>query len=495
MRSSNTLQAGSTIDAEPQAPTLFDNLILLIYLVLLFEGALRKWVFPGAFDLLFFIRDPVVLAVYVYVLPRFGLNLHSKTLLLGLALAVAGTIAGLANISDDRIELKVLAYGLRNYFFYLPLIYLMGQRLTYAGWCRLVAVTIWLQGPLAILAVYEFSMPASHAINAGLVEGGLMQPGVFDDVIRVYGTFSSSPGQTTFITFSTAVLLWCLTLPKRRRPVSTRILAVGVIGALSMLAVSGSRGAFISTAFVGSIIAAATMISGRTRWRSSLAVAALTVTVAILMLTIFSRASDALYMRSIGADLDESEAYQFGLLGRIASDFTNFRDYAPVVPPLGFGAGTFGNANSGNAQTAGLLPLGFAPEDDWSRNICDLGPLLGAGYILWRCLLVAGLWHTGVRLLRNQSQLAPLILASFCTLTVLAGQLTGHGSVQGFGFLGAGFALASPSWFRRQSSDAFAQPLAAPHQDGPILADGRRAPNRPGYGSGDQLFSTTDGPR
>ena len=49
-------------------------------------------------------------------------------------------------------------------------------------------------------------------------------------------------------------------------------------------------------------------------------------------------------------------------------------------------------------------------------------------------------------LIRVDGELLPLILGSFSCLTVLAGQLTGQGSVQGFGFLGAGFGLASGAW-------------------------------------------------
>ena len=38
--------------------------LLWSYLVLLiFEGALRKWVFPGAADALLIIRDPIVILI------------------------------------------------------------------------------------------------------------------------------------------------------------------------------------------------------------------------------------------------------------------------------------------------------------------------------------------------------------------------------------------------------------------------------------------------
>ena len=67
------------INTDYPVPTVFDNLILTIYLFVVFEGTLRKWIFPGAFDFLFFVRDPVVVAAYVYALAKYGFPLTSKS--------------------------------------------------------------------------------------------------------------------------------------------------------------------------------------------------------------------------------------------------------------------------------------------------------------------------------------------------------------------------------------------------------------------------------
>jgi hypothetical protein len=462
------------VGKEP-APTVFDHFILAIYLIVIFEGALRKWVFPGAFDVLFFVREPVVAAAYIYALMKFGFPISSKAQMFGLGLVLAGIIAGAVNVMDHRLEPRIFGYGIRNYFFYLPLIYIIAKRFTYAGWCRLVAVNIWLQVPLAVLAIIQSQMPGSHWINAGLIENGLTQSGVFGDVIRVYGTFSSSSGQTTFIAFSMAILLWCLTLTKATRPVSNRALTLGSAGTLSMLAVSGSRGAFITTAFLAVVVMASKTLVLQIGWRSVRAVGVLTIVLIVAMVTVFSNTSDALYQRSVGAAVEESEIYRFGIVGRIAADYVKFIAYLPVAPVLGFGVGTFGNANSDAALANGLLPVGYLPEDDWSRNICDLGPVIGVGYIIWRCWLVGGVVVTGVRVLRRRGELASLILASFCVLTVLGGQITGHGSIQGFGFIAAGLAMASPSWFRQRTATQSLQRASHSLQLRPGNVAGRRA--------------------
>jgi hypothetical protein len=39
------------------------RLVFLLYVLLLAEGPLRKWVFPGASNALVFLRDPVMLLI------------------------------------------------------------------------------------------------------------------------------------------------------------------------------------------------------------------------------------------------------------------------------------------------------------------------------------------------------------------------------------------------------------------------------------------------
>ena len=46
------------------------RLIFLLFLLLIFEGALRKWVLPGLSNPLLFIRDPFLLAIYIKALQQ-----------------------------------------------------------------------------------------------------------------------------------------------------------------------------------------------------------------------------------------------------------------------------------------------------------------------------------------------------------------------------------------------------------------------------------------
>src|SRR5262245_65856612 len=69
-------RAGDVAHDAPDAPATtrsrtrrrIETLVLLLFWLLLFEGALRKWVLPEYSRYLFFVRDPVLLLIYWHAL-------------------------------------------------------------------------------------------------------------------------------------------------------------------------------------------------------------------------------------------------------------------------------------------------------------------------------------------------------------------------------------------------------------------------------------------
>src|SRR6185369_16466689 len=67
-------------------------LVTFIYLLLIFEGAIRKWMFPSLAQALFFVRDPFVLAAY-WIAVRHGFFPKSSGFLLtGLGLSLCAVL-------------------------------------------------------------------------------------------------------------------------------------------------------------------------------------------------------------------------------------------------------------------------------------------------------------------------------------------------------------------------------------------------------------------
>ena len=79
------------------------SLVMLVYLLLILEGALRKWLLPSFGQLLFFIRDPFVVWIY-WIAARNGFIPRGQPLLIaGIAFGIA-TIFWLGLQADYDLE-------------------------------------------------------------------------------------------------------------------------------------------------------------------------------------------------------------------------------------------------------------------------------------------------------------------------------------------------------------------------------------------------------
>ena len=95
--------------------------------LLVFEGAIRKWLFPGAQDLVYFAKDVLLLGVYAGFLqapPAARGRSPEKTQLVA-ALAFS-TVVGLAQVFNPKLpNLLVGVLGFKAYFLYVPLIWVL----------------------------------------------------------------------------------------------------------------------------------------------------------------------------------------------------------------------------------------------------------------------------------------------------------------------------------------------------------------------------------
>ena len=418
------------------------NAIIVIYYLLILEGALRKWIAPGYQKELFFVRDPFLLFVYGFALLKGFWPKASVLFWCGLGLAVVGFNLTLWHLEDTSVTL--MAYGWRNYFAYLPLAFIIGEQFRYGDWLRVVRFTILISIPVAVLCVLQSVSSPTAPINAGfgVTSDELFVPfGVAGEVIRATGFFTSGTGQVQFIGSLAVMLFWMWSDTRIRHLFGRWALPLAAVATIVLLVVGGHRAGFL---LVGLVAIAGTMMSFaadgiRSSSRLAFGLALLGALILFSGRYFFRQQAEAMVQRTQVAAEEDNSAYSAGVVNRTLNEFGTFADFVPIVDWTGAGLGVGGNA--GDILGANSR-VGFA-EDDWSRNVVDLGPIAGLAFIAYRIALVLMIASGAVAASRRYRDPLPLLLISFVGITLLNGQITGQGSVNGYGWIFVGFCLAA----------------------------------------------------
>jgi hypothetical protein len=436
------------------------NMILVVYVLLIVEGALRKWVFPEFGQLLYFVRDPFVAVTYAMALasgnwPRSSPWLAGALLiaLLGLVVAVLQLVLGFGN---PQSPIVFAAYGMRNYFFYIPLAFIIAETFRLEDLARVARITLVFVIASAGLVILQFYSPVDSPINLGSSDNPLLQfrgLGLTGETTRPMGFFTSDTGQKQLVVSALAfvIAIWGGVFARAR--VAHFLLPFATVAVLACLAFSGSRGAVLSSGLV--IIAAIFALTrggvevgrGRLLW----VLLALVIIAAIVAPLFFSDGIEAFVARWTDANIVERQ----GIFGRTLYGFIDFTRLLSGTPLLGFGIGMGGNAATMAAAASGGQALPYYAETDWARHIVDLGPVLGLAFMVFRIGLVLELSR---RVVQSRSVLATLLFG-YLAYELLTGQITGQGTINGYAWMFTGFTLAAAaSVARRESFPRAAQP-------------------------------------
>ena len=447
-------------------------LIYAVYWLLIFEGVLRKWLFPQWARPLFFVRDPLVLLIYALVLIQ-GVRLSRSPLL---QVALVFSFIGLALIGihaafNNSFQLVLSVYGWRNYFLMIPLAFVIARYFEMKDLELLAVRTLQVCIPMAALAVLQVNAPATAPINAG---SGVGRELFYVDtttsgVVRPPGTFTADLGMGAFVmsALSMAMTMWLM--PARIRPLRAVWLWAATSAIVVCLAISGSRGTLVWAAIV--ILGAAAGLSFVAPGANLKLVAIVAVLIIVggsLAPVLFPRSTQAFIRRWINAGSAETQMYgSGGILARVRHEIFLFPELISITPPEGYGLGSAGNAALQMGVRNQLVPLGTydqfaAAETDWGRHILELGPIFGCCFIAFRIVFVISLFRQAFAASRRSGHPLPLLLCVYVSPMLLQGQITGNGTLDGYGWVFVGLCMAAservsalsrgPSRFRSATS-------------------------------------------
>jgi len=433
------------------------RLIFLIYWLAIFEGLLRKYAFPEANRLIFFVKDPFVVLLYCFAVKNrlYPLRSHLFSAALGFIAISAPLVLVQWMLSPADFNLMIAIYGWRNYFLYIPLAFFVGKYVTLADIHVLARRTLLVAIAIAPLIYFQFMAPADAPINQGFgrdpdavflsmltVDGGFTRPS---------GTFTSPVGEACFLGTCTAMLLGTWMLPASRRPLHGWKLWAATAAILSSLALSGSRGTMILCGLIWCTSVIAALISGDRRFalqRLAMPILLLLVgfTVAPLVFPVAVAAFKSRW-QSAGDVESEGFGYNAGIVGRLIYQFGAFTSLIPTTPPVGYQLGIAGNAATMLSANDRVQPadqlVASSLETEWGRNIVELGPLLGLAYIAFRLCLIGRIVKSALAVSRRSRDPLPVLLCAFATMTLFQGLITGNGAVVAYAWLFSGFCLVN----------------------------------------------------
>ena len=391
--------------------------IYAYFVLLLTEGALRKWLFAGLPLIslpLLIVRDPVALVIFFLALRA---NLLPKTArtVSWFAIGTFTALGILQLLTNPGLNFLVVLYGLRSYCLHLPLIFVIAEVFGLHDLLRLGRWVLLLACPMAILMVAQFLSPPSSFLNRGIVEG----VGQIDAAlgrIRPAGTFSFNTGAGSFNLLAAAFLLYSFI---DRRWLSPWIRWTAAVALVAVMPVSGSRTFVLSLA----LLLLFALIGGTSNARllrvTLLALAfGSAIFVALLFTPFFQEGLETFSTRWIQAT-SAGGSVNDAIFMRLFGDF--FRTFQSLgdTPLLGYGLGL--GSNFGAAVSSGMLAFTLA-ETEWERTVLEMGPIVGVLWLSARCGFGFYLIHSAWRCLRSGRALAWLLfgaqgLAFFTGLT------------------------------------------------------------------------------
>ncbi len=357
--------------------------IPVVMVLLIVEGALRKWIFPGAQDIVYFGKDLLLLGAYTgWIANSERVRLRAPALPTLTVPIAACALFGLLQIFNPKSpNLLVGIFGWKAYFFYVPLYFVVPAAFpSDAHIARFLRRYVLIAIPVCLLAIAQFFAPASSALNTYArqpTETGQIATFGSSEHIRVTGTFAYITGFTSYLMATLILLLTVLAATGWRLRGNLWTLAAFGLALVGVL-MSGSRGPVLILALLLPLYWWLAVIrEGGAATTARLVVAG--AAVGCLIAYAGSGATEAWLGRAAGNS---------DVAGRITQPLLSPIRALDNAGLFGFGIGTAHQTAA--AVTPGIRPYswlnGALVEDEPGKIMVELGPI---GFLIFYFVRVA----------------------------------------------------------------------------------------------------------
>jgi hypothetical protein len=428
---------------------LLKKLFWLYFLLLVFEGALRKWVLPDYSAPLLLVRDPVALLIIweAYRTRRWPKQWSSVIGILTVGILVLCFI----QLTAGGNHWFVAVYGLRSYLLPFPVAFIMGENLDREDLRKFGLCTLWLLFPLTALEVAQYYAPANSILNKGAFLGA-EQLGYSGAHVRASSTFSYVMGPMFYVPMSAAFIFYGIADGKFAK----KWFLYAASGALLIaVPITGSRTLALLLVGVLACVVMAAMF-GVSQLASALKVGLALIAVAALVsqLPVVSESTRTFQERIYEASGSEGNA----------GSSLELRLVFPIVRGIeeSFSAENWFGEGMGYGSNAASMLLtgkqqGLAGEEESIRVLVEFGPFFGLAFMFFRLMIVVMVAAKALARAREHEPLALFLVPTLMASMVLS--TLEQPTVQGFAVVALGFSLAALKRVNTIPAEALPIPL------------------------------------
>jgi hypothetical protein len=438
-------------NANPRVP-LLKKLFWLYFLLLIFEGALRKWLLPQYSAQLLLVRDPVALLI-IWEAYRTRRWPKQWSVVVG-ALAAGILVLCFIQLIVGENPWFVALYGVRSYLLPFPVAFIMGENIDREDLRRFGLCTLWLLFPLTALEVAQYNASPDSILNTG-ASLGTEQLGYAAGHVRASATFSYVMGPTFYLPLAAAFIFYGMADGKFA---NKWFLYAASSALLVSIPVTGSRALALLLLGVLACVALAALF-GVSQLASSLkAVLALIVIGAVVsQLPIVSDSTRTFEERIANASSTEGDAESSLNLRVIYPIVRATEDSLSAEHWYGVGMGLGSNAIS--TLLTGKQQF-LAGEEEFIRILIEFGPPFGLAFMFFRSALVVMIAVRAIARAREHQPLALFMVPSLLAVLVLS--VLEQPTVQGFAVVTLAFSLAALKRTDSTTGEAFPIPYLQP---------------------------------
>lgn len=420
------------------------QLIWLYFWLMLFEGALRKWVLPQLSVPLLIVRDPVAIAIIYYYI-SYGYRFWNAYTVI---IFVTTLISFITAIGLGHGSIPVAVFGLRIYLFHFPLIFIIGEIFDRAEVEKLGRVLMYLIIPMTVLVALQFYSPQSAWVNRGV--GGNLEGAGFSGALGFFrppGLFSFTNGNSLLYGMAVAFMFYFW---RNRSGLSKLILLMATLAIFITIPLSISRAFLFQTVICFVFLSFASI----TDVKSIFTFIGMILVVPVILLLAAQTEVVSTGLAAFAQRFENAGVSEGGIEGtftdRFLGGFTRPLAFSDERPLFGYGIGMGTNVGS-TILTGGVSYL--IDEGETGRVVGEQGLFIGLINIITRILLGLSVAFISFKKLFMGNAL-PWMLLSYSLLGMI-NSLWGQPTSLGFAVFSMGLTIAALNPPLNQEQEAY----------------------------------------